>query len=294
MRSLKAGIAINLLGALAIIAIIAIIYLLVIGPGTTKQYAVQLPKFQNTTAPIPAAYSNVLTQSDQNTTTHITQLTQNHTAAISLFSVTYNGSVYIQPAGIVGTIAKVNSPLYLFESKYGKNLKLYINATQLPLLGDGEISYINLTNGTYSCTNFNASAISTKNYWKALLSNHSITCIKSNSLAGINLEQIALFNLSVFEDLGLQLEYQTEYQSTYMGVPCTYISGIITQNASNISSSGNGEFEMCESDIYYVPLSFELYFSNNKAQVSVNQNETSIGNYSNQSYVQSLPGPVVG
>jgi len=89
------------------------------------------------------------------------------------------------------------------------------------------------------------------------------------------------------------MKYENEYQSTYRGVPCTYISGIIIQNATNISSTGSGGFEMCESDTYYVPLSFELYFSNNKAQVSVNQNESVIGNYSQQSYVDSISGPVI-
>jgi hypothetical protein len=294
MRSFKAGIAINLLGALAITVIIAVIYLIIFGTGSSKQYSPQMPKFQNTSAPLPATYSNVLIQSGGETTAHISSLAQNHTAAIRLFTVSYNGSLYVQPAGIVGSIAKVDSPLYLTESKYGSETKLYINATQLPILGEGEIAYINLTNGTFSCTNFNQSAISTKNFWKALLSNRSVSCVKSNSLAGVNLGKIALFNLSVFSDLGLQLQYQTEYQSTYRGVPCTYISGIITQNASNISSAGNGDFEMCESDTYYVPLSFEMYLGNNKAQVYVNQNETAIGNYSQQSYVQSLPGPVAG
>jgi len=294
MRSFKGGIAINLVGALVIIVIVAIIYLIIVGPGTTKQYAPQLPKFQNTSGTIPYELSNVLTQSDQQTTTQITALTQNHTAAVTLFTVSYNGSVYVLPAGIVGSITQVNSPLHIIESKYGQDRKLYINATQLPILGAGEIVYLNLTNGTFSCTNFNASAIETKNYWEALLSNRSVSCIRSNSLAGINLENIALFNLTTFTDLGLQLQYRTEYQSTYKGVPCTYISGIITQNASNISSYGSGEFEMCESDIYYVPLSFELYFSNGRAEVSVSQNETSIGNYSQQSYVDSMPGPVIG
>lgn len=294
MHRLKGSIAINLLGVFIIIVIIAILYLIIVGSPTTQQYAPQLPKFQNTSAPIPPTLSNVLNQSNQETTTHITALMQNHTATVTLFTVSYNGSVYVHPAGIVGSITKVNSPLYITESKYGKDRKLYINATQLPILGDGKIIYANLTNGTFSCTNFNASAIETKNYWEALLSNRSISCVRSNSLAGINLENIALFNLSTFSELGLQLQYQTEYQSTYKGVPCTYLAGIITQNASDVSSYGSGEFEMCESDIYYVPLSFELYFSDSRAQVSVSQNETSIGNYSQQSYVDSLPGPVTG
>jgi len=293
MLRLKANILPALIAAIALVVVIVVIYLLLSGFGKQSNYAPQLPKFQSTNATVPPEFSDVLNQSSQQNNQQVTNLIKNHTTPTTRFTVYYNGSVYIQPAGIVGTIATIDSPLYFTESKYGTDTKLYINATQLPLLGDGVIAYLNLTNGTISCTNFNASALSTKNYWKALLSNRSVSCIRSNSLAGINLANIAAFNLSILNELGLQMQYITEYQSTYKGVPCTYISGIITQNASNISSTGNGAFEMCDSDIYYVPLSFELYFSNNKAKVSVSQNESVIGNYSQQSYVDSVPGPIL-
>ena len=72
------------------------------------------------------------------------------------------------------------------------------------------------------------------------------------------------------------------------------MSGAIAQASSNDSTTGTGAFDICVSDKYYVPLSFSMYFKSAQSSISVNLNETSISNSSDKSYVDSLPGPVVG
>ena len=199
----------------------------------------------------------------------------------------------VQPSGALGAVASISSPVYINESKYANSTKLSINATGIPVLGSGRLVYASLANGTYTCTSFNATAVSSGNYGQILTnSNHSMGCIRESAIAGINIGSIARFNLSSLSSIGIRLNYTKDYQSAYNGAQFTYDSGNMVQLASNGTTTGTGVFGACISDTYYMPLSLAMSFSGSPVSVYINLNETSIGNYSSSSYVNSLPGPV--
>jgi hypothetical protein len=284
----NAGAALLLL--LAIIIILLLAYWL--WSNRASQTVLVLPAFQSTGAAVPPAFANMLTQPSQQTTLSLAQLSESQLSMLQQFSVSYAGSLYLQPGGTFASIAKVNSPLFMNESRFSQEIKLKIDATGLPVLGTGDIQYLNLTSGTFTCTNFNASAAATYNYANLLLGSRNTTCSYSNGLLGVNLNQVAHFNLTALEGTGLQLSYTTLYQSTYQGVPCTYIAGTMSKASSSGANIGNGAFGECISDTYDTPVSFAMYYVGQNATVSTVLNETQIGNYSSQSYVESMPGPV--
>jgi hypothetical protein len=291
-RQFKGSILLSLILILIVIAVIAV-FVVVISGNSSYQLS-QLPTFHNTNAPVPVQFSNVTTQSTQKTTAQLQELIQIGTSSVPQLNISYNGSLYLQPSGIIGSVAKINSNMYIGEARYGNDLKFYLNITNLPVLSLGEIAYLNLTNGTFACTNFNISAVSAGNYGKVLLGIRNLTCVKSKTIGNVNFDGIARFNLSELSNNGLNLTYHTIYQSTYKGIPCTYISGTIMQKSSNRSSTGNGAFGMCLSDKYYIPLSYALYLNGSSVYLSLNFNETSLSNMTQRSYVDSIPGPVVG
>ncbi len=289
---------------MSILGIIGIIVLLIIVVGvivvlsshssSSIQSQSQLPEFQNLSGNVPAAFSGILSQSGQGATQTIAAVSTNHLSNTTEFSVSYKGILDVQPSGALGAVASISSPLYINESKYSNSTKLTFNSTSIPIIGSARLVYAALANGTYTCTNFNTSAVSSGNYGQILSnSNRSIGCVKSSTIAGINIANIAKFNLSSLSDLGITLTYTKDYQSSYKGMGCTYIAGNMVQLASNGTSTGTGQFGACISDTYYMPLSLAVTFSSKVGSVFVNLNETSIGNYSNSSFVNSLPGPVV-
>lgn len=279
--------------ALFVVIIVIVGIALIVTNSNNSQQQPQLPAFQNTNGTVPSQFSGLLSQTSDQTTAQLASISQNAIAKAKQFSVSYSGTFYLKPSGVVGTFAKVNSPIYANESKYGNDTKLSINVTSVPIIGSADIVYINMTNGTYACTNLNSSAASSQNYGKLLSGSHSITCTKSNELAGINLTDLTSFNLSQAQNAGLKLNYQTVYQSVYDNMPCTFVSGIMAEPGPNGTTTGSGKFQICISDKYYVPLSFSMYF-NGQAYIAMNLNETAIGNSSSQSYVDVLPGPLVG
>lgn len=276
-----------LFAAFIIIAIVAA--LIIITLSGASGYSPKFPYFQNTKGPIPPQFANVLSESGRQSTYQISMLAKNHISKLTEFNVSYKGSIYIQPNGFAGTVTQINSPLYLNESKYHNDIKTVINATGIPILGSGDVVFVNLTNGTYVCTNFNATAISNANYGKVIFGSRNNSCIKSDSLVGVNFKSIAYFNFSALQNDGLNLNYSQLYQSTYNGNNCTFISGTIPPPQLNSTNIGIGRFQMCVSDTYYIPLSLTIYYNGAQVVVYINLNETSIGNYSKQSYVDSLP-----
>jgi hypothetical protein len=279
-------------GIISAVAIIIIVFLLF---GNSKPSAIenQLPQFPNSSATVPKQYANILSNTSPGSTARLDVLVQKHASHVNEFSVSYSGTISIQPVGSFGSITNINSPTYVNESQFGNSSKLSINLTGLPILGSGQVVYFNSTNVTLTCTNFNATALSDKNYEKILFGGHSITCDRANIIGNINFAQVAQFNLSLLEYDGYQLNYQKEYQSVYKGTNCTFISGTVVRPTAT-GYNGTGAFDICESDVYYIPLSFSLYFTTPQADISVNLNETSIGNSSKESYVNAIPGPVVG
>jgi hypothetical protein len=286
--------ALAVLGAIIVIAlVIGIAYFLFTHTSSISSQLSPLPQFQNTNAPVPTAIKSAFSGSSEAATYQLATLTQTELSNISQFTIIYNGSLYAQPSGALGVVATINTPLHIKESKYGGDLKFSINATGIPVVGNGDIDYLEISNATYLCTNFNSSALSSQNYGKIISSNKSISCLKSNDLAGIKLSSLAQFNLSILESIGIKINYTNIYQSTYRGIPCTYISGALMQNSSNGTKIGAGSFEMCLSDKYYLPLSISLNFNSKAIAVRTDINETYTANYSNQSYVDALPGPLV-
>ena len=279
----------KILAALAIVIIILAVAL-AISNGIQSKYHQQLPNFPDINNTVPPQFSNILSQPSSQTSAQLSSLTKRGTANVPQSSIIYNGSVYVKPSGLIGAFTQVNSPIYAGESRYGKDVKMYVNVTSLPVLGTWKIIYLNITNGTFTCTNFNMSAISEGNFAKALSGNKNITCARTSTLAGINFSQIAEFNMSQFSKEGLLLNYETIYQSTYKGAPCTYMAGNITNVKSSTGSPlGNGAFEICISDRYYVPVSLSMYLTNSSYRMSANINETYISNSSEESFVTSMP-----
>ncbi|MDE1834311.1 MAG: hypothetical protein KGH64_03155, partial [Candidatus Micrarchaeota archaeon] len=119
---------------------------------------------------------------------------------------------------------------------------------------------------------------------------HQITCSVGSSLAGLDLNRLVLFNFTQLSNMGIQFDYNTEYQSSYNNQPCTFVAGTVS---SEWDSSVNGLFQMCISDVYYAPLSFSISMTSSQGAFAANLNETSITNSSSLSYVTSLPGQVV-
>jgi len=277
-----------------LIIVIGVIVILGNNSKSATQPQSELPQFQNISGAVPSAFNGILTQPSLQATQSLAALSASHLSNATQFSVSYKGVLYIQPSGALGAIATVSSPLYINESKYGNSTKLSMNATSIPILGSGRMVYAALENGTFICTNFNTTAVSAGKYAQVLASsNHSTGCIKATTLGGINIGNIAKFNLSSLSSASIRLNYTKDYQSTYKGMQCTYISGNMVQLASNGTATGTGEFGACISDTYYMPLSLAISFNGKQASVFMNLNETSIGNYSNKSFVDSLPGPVI-
>ena len=284
----------HLIGSIvAFILVIAVIAGMVIALRNTGAPAgpPQLPNFPNTNVTAPPALAKALAQPGQQVPTSIAELTQNTLLNSNSFTIKYNGSLYIEPSGI-GSLATVYSPMYLELSKYNNETKFSLNATALPVLGVGELAYLNLNNGTFVCTNFNLTAISAQNYESILFGKKGIYCTRPGNAVRINLNGLKSFNLSEIRNAGISLNYKNSYQSVYKNIPCTYVYGLLNQTAANGTVTGNGKFQMCYSDIYYVPLSISLYFVDKDATLEMTLNETNIGNYSNQSYVEKLPGSI--
>ncbi len=288
---------------MSILSTIVIIFLIIIVIGviavvtshskSTTQYQSQLPQFQDLSGIVPAAYSSILSQPSAAATQSLASLSSSRLSSVAQFSVSYKGVLYAQPSGALSAIVSVSSPVYMNESKYGNSTKLSLNVTSIPILGNGRLVYATLANGTFTCTNFNVSALSPSNLTKLLGIGHGMSCVKSGAVGGVNIGNIAKFNLSSLSSLGITLNYLKDYQSTYQGSPCTYISGNMVQLTSNGMTTGTGQFGACMSDSYYVPLSLAVSFGGSAGSVFINLNETSIGNYSSGTYVNSLPGPVI-
>ncbi|MDE1825811.1 MAG: hypothetical protein KGH61_04680 [Candidatus Micrarchaeota archaeon] len=284
----NSGSMLNWIGIL-ILAIVVFGGLLIVA-GNLISAPTQLPYFADTNAPVPAVFTSAIGQQGQLTAQNIAQLAGSHLSNSSQFKATYSGALYVKPSGVLGYISTINSPIQVNESKYLGNLKFSVDASSLPILGDGKVYYIGQPNATYVCLNLNQSAISSGNAGAVLLGSRNVTCSKSGSLAGLNMSELTTFNLALLSQFGMQLSYQSPYQSTYNGQGCTFVYGSMSQPQSN----GTGQFQMCISDIYYLPLSIGITLQSSQIKASIMLNETSIGNNTLESGTVLLPGPVVG
>lgn len=245
----------------------------------------QFPTFSQVNNSVPSAFASIKSSSGSAATANLARLTQSQLSNISQLTILYSGIMSLQES-----LISINSPLYVSDSKYGSDQKLLVNVTNVEAVGPVDITYVNMTKGIFTCTNLNAGALQNGDYQAVLFGNHSVTCRQTGHLVGLDLGELANFNLSQLTGNGVMLHYNAVYQSRYNGVPCTYMSGTISDPAVN---NAGGIFQMCMSDTYYVPLSLSILLSANQKSFSVTINETSITTSSSKSSIDSLPGPVV-
>lgn len=267
---------------LAVLGILGIVgYLIYLGSSS----ATSLPAFQNSGTQVPGPLSNMLSANATVATQRLAELSSNTIASDPQFSVSYNGTISVHPSGLL-KVYSFTSPLYVTDDKYHGSVRFSANATGFPFAGDANITYLNNSDeGSLICANINVTALSESNYQSVLSKGQPIRCVAGDELLGLNMEQLAAFNLSTVEQQGIRFTYLEDYQSSYKGMPCTYLSGVLTGN-----KNGTGVFEMCVSDSYYLPLSLAFSLNNMLGSGTIIINETSISNSSEQSYVDSMPG----
>ncbi len=250
----------------------------------TNQYG--LAVFPNTGLVVPTAIAGLTSQSGQAATATLAASAGN-IFSLPQFTAAYAGEVSARPSGFFSFIS-LSSPLSAGVYKYDNDVKLAVNATGVPIAGPIEVAYLNLTGGAQLCENFNMSEANTKDIMGFLFGSHKNVCRSTDSLAGLDPAASVNYWMSTLaSSYGLSLNYQTEYQSSYNGTPCTYIAGTIS-NAG--AQSGVGAFEMCVSDMYYVPLSFVTRFNMSGYTISMGLNATSVAGAANGQVVDSVPG----
>ncbi len=279
--------------ALAIIGLLIIAGLAFIGLNYVGSKGLQqLPVFQNLNS-APKSNLAVLPSLQSFTATQqLANLTSSHLSNISEFTVDYAGKIYAHGTGAASLLA-FNSPLNVSLSRYGDISRFDINATSASVFGDVNIIYLGLSNGTFTCENFNLTAASSGNENGVLFGSRNVQCNAGSELLGIKMNDISNFDFYQLSQFGITPSYTDVYQSEYHGQNCTYISGTLAQASSNGTNTGSGIFGMCLSDTYYVPLSLSAIFSGPDGSFSFYMNETSISNSSSQSGIDTLPGHVV-
>ncbi len=288
-KAFRAGIGIfAILGIIFLILVVAVVAIVVLN-GSGK---VKAPAFSNTNAPVPSQFSAVKNSNSSVATESLVKLAQSALSNTTQLTIIYNGTFSASASGLAGLIASINSPFTIKDYKYGNDAKFDINATHVSVIGDTRLVYVNNTNGTYLCTNLNISSAYAENLG-SLLQSHKLSCSNTGSVFGFALSYLPNFDFSsMLNFVGLQFDYQTVYQSEYQGVACTYMSGLLQSVAQNGTITNIGTFQMCDSDTYYVPLSFSVAASTSGGSAALTMNATVLTNSASESATASLPGPV--
>lgn len=266
------------LGTIVVLVIIGAVLLL----GSSGSNQQQFPSFQKVNSPVPPAFSSIQNSGNGEFSQNLAALSNGALANVTQLTITYSGTLQAS-----GSVISISSPISINDYIYGTQRKFEINVSSIEGLGSADIAYLNITNGTYTCTNFNSSAVNSGNYENMVLGSHAITCRMTSSISGMDLGKLSEFNFSQLSQDGIQLQYNDIYQSTYMGTPCTYIAG--TATAQGYGNNG-GLFQMCVSDVYYVPLSMSIYGSGNGSTFALTINETAISNSSSLGSIDQIPG----
>ena len=247
--------------------------------------AYALPAFPNTGGAVPPALANMTSQSSR---AGLETLVRASTALPneSQFTVAYSGSASLSFSNFPMSLISVNSPLNISASRYANDFRVNLDLKSAPLIGQVNLTYLNLTGGSLLCSNVNVTDFKTGNIWGLLFGSHTPACTGFSSFAGGTPSRYADQVFSQLSAYGVGLAFQNEYQSTYEGQPCTYLSGTITQP----SQGGAGVFGMCVSDAYYVPLSMAVHFNNSAETLTAGVNETAIGVHSQKQAVDAVPG----
>lgn len=270
---------------IAILAVGGLAYYKISGNLSPTAALPQFPRSANTSA--PQGLSAAISQSSTSLAPLAEYMQAN--ANSSQFHVFYNGSFAAHVAQI-SFIPSFSTPLNVRKSVYAGNSKFEINATGVPVAGDVDIQYLSLSNGTYVCTNFNASALSS-NPSLLVTNKGSPECTQGSGISSA-LGELAQFNFSSLEYYGIQAQYNDSYQSSYMGAPCTFVDYSLTQSQDG-SVGGIGSLQLCISNAYSVPVSIGMNLSTEGGNAfRLVLNESSIGNSASQGYTETLPYPV--
>jgi hypothetical protein len=246
--------------------------------------AYALPAFPNTGGTVPSALAGIASQSGRaglETLARASASVPNE----SQFTVSYAGKASLSFSHFPLSLISVNSPLGIAASRYANDFKVGMDLESLPVIGQGNLTYVNLTTGSLLCSNVNVTSLKVGNFWNLLFGPRAVTCRNFAAFSGGAPADYADSMISQVSNYGVALTFGSEYQSVYEGQPCTYISG----NLNESSQGGAGVFGMCISDAYYVPLSLAVHFSNSAEVLTAGVNETTIGAYSQKQAVDSLP-----
>lgn len=269
-----------ILGIIVLIVIIGVVLLL--GGNSNSQQ--QFPSFQRVNSSVPEEFS--LIQNSGDISQNLATLSKSGLANVTQFTIMYSGTLQAS-----GSVISISSPISINDYIYGNQHRFEVNVSNVEALGSAEVTYLNITNGTYTCTNFNMSALDSGNYENVLLGSRALTCMRSGTIAGMDIGKLSDFNFSQLSEDGILLKDNEVYQSEYKGIPCTFIAGTVSAQGSG---SNGGLFQMCVSDVYYVPLSLSLYATGgSRSTLSLTLNESSISNSSSLSVIDQIPGRMV-
>ncbi len=256
----------------AIVIIVGIVYLVYFPQSSTGVQSGSLPRTGGT---VPQQLANLPVNNSQAATLALSILTRTYALNATNITIRYSGTISGKPAGAAGVLASFTSPLLLTLNKDGDDKTLSMNITSIPVLGSAELIYKNFSGATSICTNLNTTAISSGDISNMVTKGGTLICTNSSQILGVNMEGVSRFDLGVFEQLGISLNYGTPYASQYGGAPCTDVFGTLYQAGQYGSQGGSGAFEMCL-DNSYLPLFISAGFNSQQGTFDLTLNNTSI------------------
>jgi hypothetical protein len=269
------------LAALLVTASVLIVFASSFGSG--RRYAGPTAPFVDTHTPVPPAISNLTAQGGQAAAASLLKPAANTLSANQL-TVNYVGVITVAPSGGYLGWASLSSPIRASAYKYGNDVKLAANATDVPFMGPASLVYANLSSGSWVCTDFNMSALEHEDFAALLGGSRKVSCSGSGALPIGNLTAM-LSGVLLYQ--GFTMNFSSEYQSSYNGTPCTYLAGTMERGGAQ---PANGTFGTCVSDKYYLPLTLAAVLDNGAGTVTISLNATEISTSSQLQDADSLPG----
>lgn len=300
------------------LAVLAAIVIIVVAIAVVYVAFNGIPPSQKSGTNAPPAIAAVLSQGHLNTYA-LESLASNYTANHIQFHVNYSGTGKVSGTGLLSLIS-YSIPISVKYSKYNRDSRFDINLTNIPFINSIYIGFINDSLGNFECTSisisnstlqsFNVSAYKAANIthlscMKAIINSTSSNAVESKSvLNGTGLSSAQMRNMSI--------NLTEDVQSSYNGMPCTFISGKFAQLSGALAqqstvqqspgnkSNVNGVFSMCISNQYDVPLTLNASLTpptqgKGKGVMSMYLNiaASSIGDNASDTYITTLPGPIV-
>ncbi len=255
--------------AVIIVIIVAAVAALSHGAGSASSPLVALLT-KNHNASI-ADYSNILMQK---------------LSTVSQLSVNYSGDAEVSGSGM-----SMHVPIQAGYSKYNNDSRLYLSVSNVTMLGNITMVYVNNNTNKFTCIKsslaaaFNSSA-------------SGFRCAKTTSLFS-NVSGVSSFESFAAFKNNTQIKFSYVGQRSYNGNSCALFQGagtLPTSSALGASGSATYKISSCFSMEYYIPLnmSIEVNASSSSGAISelITFEETSLSASSSPSITQ-LPGPVV-